>query len=386
MKYELPDYNNCCVNLIASVSNYFGVDTGHNSLKIVDRELRKDYKNIVILLLDGMGQELISRKLSAESFIRQNFVQELSAVFPSSTTPATVSFKSGLTPVEHGWWGHFLYFKEVGSTVHLYLNTDAFSKRPMPFHHIAHSVMPYDTILDRIFEKTEEQVRCYALCNEGTRDTAGITQITYNTWEEMSNYIMTLTQNDGKKVLYVYNNLPDALMHDKGPYSPEVADLIAEMDAGLAYLCNNCPDTLFLVTADHGQVDIHEVRDIADYPDVMDCLIMPPNGLTRCFNFYIKPNRHKEFEKLINKYFSDKFVLFSKKQVLEMNLLGDGVPHFKVDDTLGDYLLIGIADSTLAVTTLYEQSIIQPLGNHGGLNKLEMRVPLIMFGDKINNK
>ncbi len=386
MKYEFPDYDNCCVNIISSVSKYFGLNPYHSTLPLVDKELKKGYKNVVVLLLDGMGQDMLARQLPQDSFLRTYFLQELSAVFPSSTTPSTVSFKSGLTPLEHGWWGHYLYLKEVGCSTNLYLNTETCSKKNVHMRNVAHNVMPYETILDQIDKITPPSTHCYAICNEEARDEAGITQITYATFDEMSDYIYTLTQNPGGRYIYAYHNFPDDMMHKKGPYSNEVGNLMAELDAQVEYLCKRCSDTLFLISADHGQTEIHEVRDIADYPDVCDCMIMPPTGLSRCFNFYIKADKRQEFVKLAKKYFSDKFLLFSKKEVLEKGLLGKGKQHYKIDDTLSDYLLVAIDDCNLAMTTLYELPIIQPIGNHGGLTVQEMRVPLIMYGEKIHKK
>ena len=382
MKIDNPDYDNCCVNIIASVCKNFGLKPMHKTLPILDRELSKDYRNVVVILLDGLGQSTLMRKLPEDSFLRSHFVQELSAVFPSSTTPSTVSYKSGLTPIEHGWWAHYLYLKEVGASINLYLNTDNYSKKQLTKKHIAQNVMPYDNILDTIWENTPEDVHCYALCNRDSRDETNVSQLVYEDLNEMCELIHSLVLNDGRKYIYAYHNFPDDLMHKEGPNSLTTERLLSDIDAQLQVLCELCPDTLFIISSDHGQTEIMEVRDIADYPDLNDCLLMPPNGLSRCFNFNIKPNRNKEFEKLAKKYFGDKFVLLSKKQVLDLGLLGRGTPHHKIDDTLGDYLLIAVDDCNLVITTQYELPIIQPIGHHGGLTREEMRVPLIVYGNK----
>lgn len=382
LKYKLPDYDNCCVNLIASVAKHFGISTGHKTLPFVDKLLLKNYKNIVVLLLDGFGKELFNRECKGKGFFGKCYAQDLSAIYPSSTTPATVSFKTGYTPYEHGWWAHFLYFKEVGQSINLYLDTNAYSKLPTKLSNIAHSIMPYESIHERIYNKHRDEVRCYSVCPTNCRDEDGITQITYDTYDEMANYVKTLCKNDGRHYIYAYYDQPDSYEHGFGVYSKEVAKTLAEIEAITQDMCENCKDTLFLISADHGQTEIHEVRDLTNYPDICDCFSMTPCGGTRTMNIFLKHGRQKQFEKLAKKYFSDKFLILSRKQILQMGLLGKGQEHYKIDDTLGDYLIAPISDCSLFYSTLYHQPTKLPLGGHGGLSEEEMTVPLMVYENK----
>lgn len=382
IKYQLPDYDNCCVNLISSVAKHFKIKTNHKTLPLADKLLKKNYKNIVVLLLDGLGKELFNRKCDKNNFFAQCYAQDLSAVFPSSTTPSTVSFKSGYTPLEHGWWAHFLYFKEIGGAVNLYLNTDAYSRDPTRLNHIAHDIMPYETIHERIYQKHKDSVRCYAICPTNCRDIDGISQVTYDSFDEMANYVKTVCANDGKHYIYAYYDYPDKAEHRYGVYSNEVAQKLAEIEAITEMMCKSCKDTLFLISADHGQTEVHEVRDLAQYRDLCDCFSLAPNGGTRTMNCFVKADKKAEFKKLANKYFGDKFLILSKKEVLEKNLLGDGVMHYKTDDTLGDFLIISVSDCSLFYSTLYVPKKTLPLGGHGGLSHEEMTVPLFVFENK----
>ena len=55
MKIKYPDYNNCSTNLACSVLKEFGVDTGKTKgLPLCDELFQKNYKNIVVLLLDAL--------------------------------------------------------------------------------------------------------------------------------------------------------------------------------------------------------------------------------------------------------------------------------------------------------------------------------------------
>ena len=96
------DYHNSIVNLACSILEYFGAESEHSTLKDVDELLKYKYKNVVILLLDGLGVDALQYHLSENSFFRKNLIKEYSTVFPPTTTSATTSIESGLTPLEHG--------------------------------------------------------------------------------------------------------------------------------------------------------------------------------------------------------------------------------------------------------------------------------------------
>lgn len=383
MRVQLPDYDNCCVNLTCSIQKHFGITPKHKTLPFVDNELQKGYKNVVVLLLDGMGQKLLQDILPANSFLRRNFTQELSAVFPSSTVPATVSIKTGLTPAEHAWWGHFLYFKNLGQTINMYTNTDAFSRKRVSKDDVAHNEIPYLSFLDQISEVNPD-LHVYTVCPAEARDNFNTSQVTCNDMTDMAEYITTLCNLDGKRLIYGYLNSPDKEMHHYGCDSPEVEKLLNDLNYQVEDLCNNCPDTLFLITADHGQIINREVRDITQYPDFVDTLYMMPTGCTRALSFIVKPDRKKEFEKLFKRYFSDKFMLFTKAEALKTHLFGDGTLHDQFDNLLGDYLICAIDDCSLVYSTIYGSAPLEPIGVHGGLTLPEMRVPLIIYGNKTN--
>ncbi len=381
-KIQLPDYRNCSINMISSVCKSYNVNTEHPGLPSVDTLLNPRPKNVVILVLDGLGEEILKRNLSADSWLRKHQSGTLSSVFPSTTTTGTMSFKTGLQPIEHGWISLFLYFKEVGEAVNLYLNTNAYSKKPVNMEHVANEVLSYANILELISEKNNGAVRTYALSIIQARAMSGVSQIIYQDFSEMCSLLSTLCQTEEPKVIYAYHDCPDSTMHQFGPYSKEAADTLLNIDAELANLAEKCPDTLFLISADHGQIEIDEVIDLADYPDLEATLLMPPTGDARAKNFFVKPGRHNEFKQLIKKYLPDNFVLFSKAEIAKAGLFGDSKPHAKIDDFVGDFWVISTGNANLAYSTLYKLPIKEPRGSHGGLTHEEMTVPLITMRTK----
>ena len=100
---ELPDYNNCLVNLANSIEKKFGVETTADTLPLADKYLDKKYKNVVVLLLDAMGISILEKHLKEDGFFRSHLAGEYNSVYPPTTVAATTSLMNGLYPDEHGW-------------------------------------------------------------------------------------------------------------------------------------------------------------------------------------------------------------------------------------------------------------------------------------------
>ena len=80
-----PDYKNCIANLPNSVLKKFGVDTVGDTLPLLDKYLEKDYKNIVVILLDGMGKAILEHHLKENGPFRSHLAGIYTSVFLSTT-------------------------------------------------------------------------------------------------------------------------------------------------------------------------------------------------------------------------------------------------------------------------------------------------------------
>ena len=110
-KLLYPNYDHSILGIPNSLLNYYGAKAHHTSLPILDKLLKQNYKNVILIILDGMGMDMLQHNLSPLSFLRCHIKTKISSVFPSTTTVATTTYYSGLTPIEHGWLGWVPYFK-----------------------------------------------------------------------------------------------------------------------------------------------------------------------------------------------------------------------------------------------------------------------------------
>ena len=124
MDIRYTNYNKCLTNVANSILKYYDLKTYHSTLKELDDILEeKRYKNIILMLYDGMGSNILKRNLSSNSFLNKNKLMNIDAVFPATTTASTTSVLSGKNPNEHGLLGLDLYFKEFDKTISIFPNT-----------------------------------------------------------------------------------------------------------------------------------------------------------------------------------------------------------------------------------------------------------------------
>ena len=88
-----PDFTKNIVNISATLAEFLGCPNEKPTLPALARALGGEYKNVVLLVLDGLGMYPLERNLGEGSFLRKNVKEVLTSVFPSTTTNATTPIR-----------------------------------------------------------------------------------------------------------------------------------------------------------------------------------------------------------------------------------------------------------------------------------------------------
>ncbi|MHB8129224.1 MAG: alkaline phosphatase family protein [Mobilitalea sp.] len=365
LKY--PDYENSILSLINSIEKYFGVENAHPTLEIVDTILKNKYRNVVVMVFDAMGSRNLQDILSEDSFLRVHMLKEISSVFPPTTTAATTTLESGLSPSEHAWLGWSLHFLEVNENVNIFINTND-AGQSVADYHVAGRYLPYKSVVAKINEVSN--ARAESISQFGTYHT--------ESFEEIIESVETLCREDGRHYLYTYWNEPDTSMHSKGVTSHEAVAWVERINTEIEELSTKLQDTVLFIIADHGHID-GKNKYIGDYPDIVDTLRWLPSIEPRTLAFYVKENREQEFHDVFLKHFKDDFMLLSKQDVLKMTLFGTGKTHPRFEEFIGDYLAVAISDVSIFNSKEEAEKFV---GVHAGMTEIEMMVPLIVVERK----
>lgn len=373
MKY--PDYTNSITNIACSVLKYYGVkDVRHNSIPELDNILEeKKPRNIIMMLFDAMGISILKQHLSPNSFTRRHVIKTVSSTFPPTTTAATTSINSGLTPYETGWLGWISYFKEVDQNVITFFSTlQSDDKIPACNYNLAYTLIPYKTLGVQVKEANPD-VDCFAIspfpANPWDR-----TVIT-DSVETSCKIIKDTIKQPGKHMIYAYWPDPDHTMHEVGVAHPSITPIMRNINENLKKLSHAIgEDTLIMATADHSQINSKWFY-LEDYPDVYELILRPHSMEHRAATYWVKPGTKELFKDRFNKHFGSHFKLMTHDEFLASGLLGNGSPSPRTDGFVGDF--VAIATDEYCLSEVHGDNDL--VGIHAGLTIEEMEVPLIIL-------
>ena len=381
MKNEiiLPNYEHCILNIITSILKYYNVETEHKSLQCLDKTLEKKYKNIVLLILDGMGEHIL-KNITPDGFFAKNDKDCVTSVYPSTTTAALTTYYSGKPPYETGWIAWSQYFKEYGRAIDMlshresYLHEDISKAKINVFD----TVLKYDTVFEKI-EKASPNVKPYEIMPSYS-DKKSKRSIRADSIDEIVENIEMLCNMPQEKFIMAYSDNPDGLLHKYGTKSKEVSDFIKDTQDKIENMCKKLSDdTIVIISADHGHKNIEKDYSLRDFPEIEECLYMPISLESRVIGFWVKENMKKEFEERFNKIFKDEFWLMTTEEFLNKNFLGFGKKHPKIDEFLGNYIALSTSSSIIKIETYLADAKPTKKSTHCGLSKEEMEVPVIII-------
>lgn len=374
-----PNYSASLVSLISSVTGYCGGKPYHTGLPAFDDFVRKvgrtdgaKWKNVILMLFDGMGVDALSHFLAPESFLRCNMEAPISSVFPPTTTAATTSIESGLTPAEHGWLGWTLYVPQLDQNVSIFPNVIQDTKIQAADFRVGAKFMPYKSVYDVIRDGGEYEA--YSVSPFGS--------VKVNSKKQFYKEIVRLCRTDEKKYIYGYQDYPDSLMHVMGTYSRTVDATVKSINRSVRNLCRTLAsseetrNTLVIVTADHGHTPIKN-EIIEDYKELHEMLLRPATIEPRACNFFVREECRARFPEVFNGLFKDDFRLYSREEVLEEGLFGnigsDRLHPTFTGSSLGDFVAVATGDKALVNSRKSHRF----KSHHAGATEKEMIVPFI---------
>lgn len=366
MKIMYPNYTNSILNVSHTILDFYNAKARYPVIKELKEQLSSSTKHICLVLLDGMGVNIIERHLESNSFLRKNMLKKITSIFPPTTVAATNTVLTTSPPYESGYLGWVQYFEEIDTNLTVFNNEDFYDSTKIFDINYREKYLKQDLIYDYI-KKASPHVKTYELFPEFRVNG-------YKSFKLQMEKLLEITKRDEENFTYVYWNQPDGLEHEVGIENYLVKNMLNDLEKQLVRFSKEInEDTVLIVIADHGLVNVEPI-ELHKHKELMDMMIRKPSMEPRATNFFVKKNKHKSFEKLFNKHYSNYFKLLSKNELLNSNLLGTGIKHPLLDSFLGDYLAISISNKYFELKEGYIYK-----GHHAGLTSGEMEVPLIVY-------
>jgi hypothetical protein len=381
----LPDYlGGSIANLMGSlVEGLGGGETGYPPLPSLSPREVAEYRQVVLIVMDGLGCEFLCRR-RARSSLEELCRARLTSVFPSTTAAAIPTFLTGEPAQQHGLTGWHMYFRELATVLAVLPGVPRYGGVSLKQAGVDPArLFGQKPIFDRL------PVDCYTVIprrlvqsdfNLAHQGRAAARP--FDTQSDFFQSIAALLRADRtRKFIYAYWSELDRISHEAGAFSAEADWHFKSWEAGFRQFLKMAAGTgtLVLLTADHGFIDTapDRVVDLDRHPLLADCLALPLCGEHRVAYCYVRPGRQGDFEAYVRSELAEAADLWPSEDLISQGWLGLGAPHGRLAERMGDYTLV-MKDNWIIRDWLPGERRYEHIGVHGGISSQEMRVPLLV--------
>jgi hypothetical protein len=330
-------------------------------------------RRVVLLLVDGLGHELLREYADHAPFLSGLSGRESSAGFPSTTATSIASIGTGLLSGEHGIVG---YTFALGDEV---LNTLTWS-RVGDHHHdlrkalVPEVVQPHPTLFERAAAAGVAVSTVAPRVHRGSglsravlrgswfRGVAGFGDLALGT--------VAAVEQD-RSFCYAYHADLDTIGHFHGPGSGEWLLQLEFVDALAARIAARLPSgSLLVVTADHGMITVDERIDFDTEP-VLWQGVRVIAGEPRVRYLYTESD---EVLAVWREFLGDRADVLSREDAVRAGWFGPMSPLAL--DRIGD-VVVAMKGAAVVVRGQAEPLLSGLIGIHGSRTRQELAIPVL---------
>ncbi|WP_082659650.1 nucleotide pyrophosphatase/phosphodiesterase family protein [Cellulomonas sp. B6] len=333
-----------------------------------------DARRVCVVLVDGLGHLNLAERGGHAPFLRSLLAGSapLVTTFPSTTATAVAAFGTGRGPGTTAMLGYTVRVPSTGRLGNLVSWTD------MP---PAGQWQPHPTVLERLAAAGVAVTSVGPARFQGSGLTgAALRGATYAPAESLTQRVdgvLRALREPG--LAYLYWHDVDKTGHHHGWGSWQWGEALTELDGELARLARSLPrDTLLVVTADHGMVDVDPARrrDVATDP-VLGAQVAVTGGEPRALHLHVTPGADPaEVALRWRDALGDDAVVRTRDEAVAAGWFGPVEP--RVLPVVGDVVVAMRGAATVVDSRTQTAASIALPGVHGSMTAREMLVPLLV--------
>lgn len=399
----LPDYGASTIaNIPATIARLLGVESP--MLAPLRSDLwqplleTREIKRVLLLLVDGMGQNLINKIEAETAWLKHEALISgtITSVFPSTTVNALSCLWTGAAPAQHGLVGLELFFPQMGVVGQMLALTPSFAWWPDAL--VRGGLDPHAFLQAPGFAETLAHegietyaVKHYSLVNSslskmhsrGVKEGIGIVTGADMMWQLRN---LLEQDQDRKTFISAYWAAVDTLSHRHGFDHPAVAselgsflhlfrtELLERLSPGARR------NTVVILTADHGLINTPPEKKIfiEDHPQLQEKLLMRATGEPHTSYLYVRYGQKQAVIDYVNQTLGHAATAIDADTVMRAGLLGPPPFTPELARRIGDVIVTCRGGYSL-LSRNGDEFLDKLVGRHGGLTRDEMEVPYFSF-------
>jgi hypothetical protein len=337
-----------------------------------------------VLLIDGLGAELLDTHAQDAPVLAGLRGQTLSVGFPSTTAAGLAAVGTGRQSGEHGMVGYT--FRLPGAGVDGSGVMNALSWRPHPWGDDLRDVVEPERVqpIPTTFERAASSGIAVSVVSGAKFTDSGLTRavlrggryIGVHAIGDLASCVRTAVADGG--FCYGYHADLDLLGHLYGPGSEAWRMQLRQVDRLVESVVDGLPpDGLLAVVADHGMVATgpSDAVDVDDHPLLLEG-VQAIGGEARARHVYVEDGADHDVLAAWRATLADRAWVVSRDEAIAAGWFGARITD-DVRPRIGDVVAAARGSAAMVRRTVepLESALI---GHHGSLTTAEQRVPLLL--------
>ncbi|MGV0850342.1 alkaline phosphatase family protein [Mycolicibacterium phlei] len=342
-------------------------------------DLQRDVAGACVLLIDGLGAELLDTYAADAPVMAGLRGRTLSVGFPATTAAGLAAVGTGYRSGEHGFVGYTFRLPQTGVI-------NALRWRPHPWGADLRDTVPPEEVqpLPTTFERAESAGVAVSVISGAVFTGSGLTRALLRGGRYVGVHALgdlaaavADTVND-RGFCYGYHSDLDTLGHLYGPGSAPWRMQLRQIDRLVESVVEALPPGgLLAVVADHGMVTVSEEEtvDIEAHPGLL-VGVQAIGGEARARHLYIEDGAQADVLAAWRAELGDRAWVLAREEAIAAGWFGERVSD-AVLPRIGD--VIAAARGSVALVRRTAEPVESSLvGHHGSLTFAEQTVPLLL--------
>jgi hypothetical protein len=337
-----------------------------------------------LLLVDGLGWELLRLNPTAAPFLNSIAREPLTAGFPATTAASLSSLATGVPPGEHGLVGYTMALPGYDRAFNT-LTWSLYGVGPrveLVGELVPEEFQPLKTLAERA---AAAGLRLHHL-GPAFHQWSGLTRAIgrgerfhpADSLEAVADGALKLL-NAPRAFVFGYHPRLDAAGHVRGVASQAWKDELVAVDHAVRLMAEQlAPDTVLVVSGDHGMVDLRpeEKLDLADHPDLA-AGVRILGGEARARYVTTVPGATRDVLDAWRSRLGDRMWVWTRDEAIATGIFGPRVGD-RARGRMGD--IVAAAHGRVGIVERNVDPAQARLnGHHGSLTPAEQLVPLLVY-------